>query len=72
MAKVKIQTFKDSGKWYDTIIFNTIISSVYKEKILREAEEKYPVIKNFNYTIKITEETEKGTTLNFTLILNKK
>lgn len=56
--RVKINRYKDSGKWLEELAFKTDLLIFENVQIQQEAENKYPVLKNEIYTMEIRDNSK--------------
>lgn len=68
--RVKINRYKDSGKWLEELTFKTDLLIFENVQIQQEAENKYPVLKNEIYTMEIRDNSKLQ--YNGRLVNNKK
>lgn len=68
--RVKINRYKDSGKWLEELTFKTDFLIFENIQIQQEAESKYPVLKNEIYTMDIRDNSKL--LYNVRLVNNKK
>lgn len=57
MTKVKIEFFKSSGKWYETLEFETTLPAHESHEIARGASFLEGFIKDMNYTLEVSDST---------------
>ncbi len=67
-TKVVINTFKDTGKWYDEIILGTDAPSHDIQKIISEVKKVVPQCRDMDFTIRCTEVVDGNELLNFRLV----
>ena len=63
---VKVQVFKNTGKWDHEIVEVTSKPVWDGAGIIKETEKKHPLLKSSNYTIEIKDEAD--TMLNFRMV----
>ncbi len=71
-VSVKIDYFKDIGKWYSNEDYISLIPGYEHDLLIEEAERKFPHLKEYNYTIRCEYKVSGGNALNFRLVLNVK
>ncbi len=72
ITRVEITSFKDTGKWNVDYSFTSTILAFDHEQIQKQAEEKYPALKESNYTLKCESGNGKEYQWNYRLITNCK
>lgn len=53
-SNIKINRYKSSGKWIETLDLETELDPWSTDEIIREIEDAYEFLKKENYTVEIT------------------
>lgn len=72
ITKVKVDTFKDTGKWYDNYEFETETPVWDNQNLQKEIEEQFRQAANMSYVYTasaFTDETDKYEAVNHRLVI---